>query len=212
MYLFPVCLFLLFDAVRPSILSVYRASNTTVVPYYLADPAHKDPKTAYTFQTAASSINPSSRLDRTAWLIDSGASDHIACELSYFIDWKRLRTPIPIILGNQLSIQAICIGTVILRLPENHVPHSSHAPGHALNLENVLYAPGIGCNLLSVGRLTSSTSFNSYKMTFGNGACHLIDKTGVSVSSCKQIGGMYKLQCRVVDKSTFSLKATSKAT
>ena len=118
--------------------------------------------------------------------------------MCYFINWKRLRTPIPIVLGNQSTTQAICIGTSRLKL------HS----GHALKLDNVLYAPGLGCNLLSVGKLTSSSS---YHMTFRNGTCHLIDQSGISVSSCNRIDGMYKLHCHV-DKKTFALKATSGAT
>lgn len=52
------------------------------------------------FIPQASSVNSASSLDRTARPIGSGASDHIACDLRYFIDCKRLRTPIPIILGN----------------------------------------------------------------------------------------------------------------
>ena len=53
--------------------------------------AHRDP-VRYALHTAAASFKPTSPLDRTAWLIDSGASDHITCNLKYFVDWKRLHT------------------------------------------------------------------------------------------------------------------------
>ena len=102
---------------------------------------------------AASCLGP---LDRTAWLIDSGASDYIACDLRYFIDWKHLQTPVPITLGNQSSIKATCIGTIVLKVTS-----------YTLRIENVLYAPAIGCNLLSVGKLTSGPC----KMTFQGGIC-----------------------------------------
>ena len=110
----------------------------------------------YALLTAAASFKPST-LDRTAWLIDSGVSDHITCNLKYFVDWKRLHTLVPITLGNQSSIQATCIGTIMLKLPT----------GHALRIQDVLYAPDIGCNVLSVGKLTSG----AYKMTFQGGIC-----------------------------------------
>ena len=64
------------------------------------------PVQAYALQMAGTSLDStqSTTLNRTAWLIDSGASDHIACELRYFTDWKRLQRPIPIILGNHSSV------------------------------------------------------------------------------------------------------------
>ena len=165
----------------------------TAMPHCYAVPASKN---SYALHTAATSINKGS-LDRNSWIIDSGAFDHIACNLRDFVDWTRLPTPIPITLGNQSSIHATCIGTVVLKLPDSK---------HALTLENVLYAPDFGCNLLSVGKLTTS---NTYSMTFGGGVCQIVDKAGTAMASCKKVGGMYKLHCSVIDKSTFALAAAS---
>ena len=169
-------------------------TRITIVPCRTAHP-HKDPM-RYALHTAAASFKPCT-LDRTAWLIDSGASDHIACDLRYFIDWKRLQKPIPITLGNQSSIQATCIGTIMLKL----------STGHTLKLQDALYAPDIGCNLLSVGKLTSG----SCKMTFQSGICQVLDKTGACMSSCKRVNGMYKLHCQVMDKTVLALQAAKSA-
>ena len=71
------------------------------------------PVRAYALQVVGTSLESTqSTLNRAAWLIDSRASDHIACELHYFTDWKSLQRPIPIILGNHSSVQATCIGSI----------------------------------------------------------------------------------------------------
>ena len=109
----------------------YLVRTITAVPRCYAVHLSKDP--TYALHTVATSIDNAARssLDRNSWIIDSGASDHIACNLHDFVHWTRLPVPIPITLGNQSSIQAICIGTVMLRLPYT-------GGNHALTLENVL--------------------------------------------------------------------------
>ena len=97
--------------------------------------------------------------------------------------------PIPIIFGNQSSIHATCKGTITLSLSN---------PAHVLQLEGVLFAPGNGCNLLSVGSLTGLNSYN-------------LIKSGTTLAPCQCIGGMHRLHCRIVDKRTFPLVGTTSA-
>ena len=107
-----------------------------------------------------------------------------------FLDWRHLSSPIPIVLGDHATIYATCIVTVFLRLP------SSSACEHIVKLHDVLYVHIMGCNLLSVGKLSSS----SYAINFTNGICQLVDKMSVVVASFKCQNGMYRLHCRVAEK------------
>ena len=104
--------------------------------------------------------------------------------------------PVSITLRNQSSIKATCIGTIVLKVTS-----------HTLRLENVLYAPAIGCNLLLVGKLSSGPC----KMTFQGGICQILDKTCACMSSCKRVKGMYKLHCQGMDKPVLALQVANSA-
>src|SRR5437667_6755343 len=78
-----------------------------------------------------------------AWHIDSGASDHISNQRSAFIDIRHLDIPIRIRMGNNTIITAVEIGSVLLTTTKNgNLRH--------LIFSDVLYAPDLGTNLLSV--------------------------------------------------------------
>src|SRR5687767_8870228 len=106
-------------------------------------------------------------MDKKAWYIDSGASDGISCDLSYFTTWKRLPKPILVVMGNSSIVLTLCIGTILLR-PRTH-------PTITLRLTKALYAPKLGCNLLSVSSFTHGSD-STYSITFDNSTCTIIDK------------------------------------
>ncbi|CAN1341474.1 hypothetical protein LINPERPRIM_LOCUS39179 [Linum perenne] len=74
-----------------------------------------------------------------AWIIDTGASDHMCCSLHHFIDSTPL-TNTYITLPNNLKVPATHIGTI-------------RTTG-GLVLTNVLHVPSFNFNLISVSKLT----------------------------------------------------------
>ena len=75
------------------------------------------------------------------WVIDSGATDHIACSLTLFVSYYKI-TPVTVSLPNKATTLETCMGTVIL--------------SSTLTLHNVLYVPTFDVNLVSVQRLTKT--------------------------------------------------------
>lgn len=95
---------------------------------------------------------------KSRWLIDSGATDHICSDISYFSSVKRVDYDefITIPDGSKVKIQHI--GAV--KLKDNMI------------LENVLHVPSLKFNLLSVHRLCKDLN---YQMLFTENGCFLQD-------------------------------------
>jgi len=75
------------------------------------------------------------------WTIDSGATDHIARDRTTFVEFRRIpKGSRYIYMGNNASIAVLRIGTCKLDL----------RGGHTLYLYDVLYAPEVQRNLVSV--------------------------------------------------------------
>lgn len=96
-------------------------------------------KTAAGLSARSSLQSSTSIIYKNSWYADSGASDHITGEISHFTQYKQLSRPIPIVMGNNSIVYATHSGTMLLPLPSTD-----------LRLYNVLYAPDLGCDLLSI--------------------------------------------------------------
>ncbi|MBW0479851.1 hypothetical protein O181_019566 [Austropuccinia psidii MF-1] len=73
-------------------------------------------------------------------ILDSGATDSMFNQLSYFVDF--IESPRTIVLANGSQITAKGIGTVKIKLPNSH-----------LKIQNILYCPELSNCLLSIGAL-----------------------------------------------------------
>ena len=82
--------------------------------------------------------NPSSD-----WVIDSGASNHMAGSRALFISYRQLPAKIDIYTANSSSTPAIGVGKVRVRL----------AGGQQVTIQEVYHVPGLEANLLSVAQL-----------------------------------------------------------
>lgn len=93
----------------------------------------------------------------SAWILDSGASDHICYNLSLFKSYHVLHNKNhEIIIPNGTTIKVKYIGTVVL---ENN-----------LILRDVLYVPGFKFNLVSVSKLVKEMTCN---IAFTKNACYI---------------------------------------
>jgi transposase InsO family protein len=94
--------------------------------------------------------------------LDSGASTHISCIRSDFIDLVDIDPRTITGVGNS-SVSAIGLGTVEISLPETPA---------RITLRKVLYAPTAGVRLISISRLDDS----GYRLSFSEGRCAIFDR------------------------------------
>jgi len=92
---------------------------------------------------------------KPAWMIDSGASCHMTCDLEKIGNVQPIR-PIPICLPNGTHTLAEKQGKITL--------------GEKMCLNEVLYVPELNCNLLSVAKLCKDLNC---AMTFFDESCVL---------------------------------------
>lgn len=95
---------------------------------------------------AYSMLTYSSSTMKSLWIIDSGASNHMCCDISLLTDIHIIATPIHIALPNKQLLTVSQVGTV------EFTPQ--------LILHQVLYVPQFTCNLLSVSKFTSDSSMS----------------------------------------------------
>ena len=116
-------------------------------------------------------------IDKNTWLIDSGASDHIGCNMSMFKNLKTLNN------GYRIGLPD---GTMKI---VNHIGDIMLTEG--LHLKNVLYVPDFKHNLLSLSRLLESKDMI---IVFYKEGCLLQDPSSKRIyGQGQKVGGLYKL-------------------
>jgi transposase InsO family protein len=116
------------------------------------------------------------------WYLDSGASDHMVNDEQYFKDKKRMENPIKIAVAKSgESLKAEYVGDIDVISVVN---------GKKIKcvVENVLYVPGLKCNLFSVRRM----EMIGMKITFEDGNVRIENKTKL-VATGRRTGKLYEL-------------------
>jgi hypothetical protein len=129
-----------------------------------------DKSTGYVAVSSSALIAKS--VDNTAYVIDSGATEHMVCTD------KDLHDKVPF--------------SHAIRTAGNHfipVTHKGILRVGNLVLKDVLYAPGLGFNLLSVHKLAQ----DGYAMSFKSNRCSVTDEAGNSVLDI-QGDGLYSIK------------------
>ena len=109
-----------------------------------------------------------------AWIIDTGASNHMTGTIGDLRDLREI-TQCPVGLPDGSSAIATKEGTVTLE--------------SNLCLKNVLYVPGLTCNLISVSQLTDH--YNCF-VQFTNGLCVIQDRTSrMLIGAGERRDGLY---------------------
>jgi len=123
-----------------------------------------------------------------SWIIDIGATDHVACSLSSFTSYYKIK-PVKVKLQNNQSVTAACAGTVIL--------------AKNIILYNVLYIPNFMLNIISIQRLTNSLGC---QLLFSQNACQIQEKTTLKMIGRAEIkNGLYQLCADKEDSLVFFL-------
>src|SRR3954463_9776442 len=98
-------------------------------------------------------------------LVDSGASTHICSQRKMFSSLRRLDHTVLINVADGRPVRALGVGDISLSLQEG-------TQWTSIVLRDVLFAPDLKMNLLSVSRLTS----DQYDLTFDHNSCQITKK------------------------------------
>lgn len=129
-------------------------------------------------QSGNSSVCFSQSLPSTSWILDSGASDHIAGNPSLFSNLSSTKSPHFITLADGSKVQAAGVGRI--------------SPLPSLNLDSVLLVPGSPFNLLSISKLTRSLNCS---VTIDPDSFYIQDRsTGQMIGAGSESHGLYFLQ------------------
>ena len=138
--------------------------------------------------TAVCHATSSTSTVKLDWLIDSGASTHICYQRSAFVSVRRLNQPVSISVADGRMIPANAIGDINI-----DVCCAITHQWSTITLNDVLFAPDLKMNLLSVSRLTHDCMI----VTFVNNQCQISDKDNrVIASSIKDMSDLYRLTSR----------------
>lgn len=122
------------------------------------------------------------------WLIDSGASDHIANRREWFSEYKLFSEPLMIYIGNGEKVPALGRGNIRI---ETHVDNE-WSQGI---MYDVLHTPGMKHNLSSV-RAAASKGIDFSVAKNGKECLFIRDDKTIAVGV--EIGKMYKIDLRVL--------------
>ncbi|KAL2934510.1 Retrovirus-related Pol polyprotein from transposon RE1 [Bienertia sinuspersici] len=120
------------------------------------------------------------------WLLDSGASDHISCNLNLFHSYKRVsHSGSFITIPDGRKIEVLYIGSVVLN--------------DQITLHDVLYAPNFHFNLISIHKLYKDMQC---QISFTHDKCYLkgLSKKGPSMLLGRLEDGLYNITEQIVDK------------
>ena len=124
-----------------------------------------------TFSTVNNSSNRDSFLN--TWIIDSGATDHIASNLSWFISYTQI-SPIIVHLPNGSQTTVSYKGIV------------QFSP--SLVLHDILYLPHFNLNIISVSKITSALIC---ELTFSSSSCTLQSNNLGTIDLARMREGLY---------------------
>jgi hypothetical protein len=121
------------------------------------------------------------------WFIDSGATSHVCNDRAVMHDYEELTNPIVIKLGGHHTVEAVGRGEVTMKLS------TSSGDNHTTKVPNVLHAPKMRRNLLSVSAATA----NGAKVEF-DAKQAVIKKNGRVIGTGTKHGNLYRLVCTVL--------------
>jgi hypothetical protein len=126
----------------------------------------------------------------SVWLLDSGATNHIACSKEIFKNIKPYKSTIMVGDGRSLKIKGI--GEVIIKVESNDKIIE-------LSFKNTLYVPDMNANLISIGQLAEK----GCKITFENKKCliRINEKHTIEGVRCEHNNKLYKL--KIISKENY---------
>ncbi|XP_019150389.1 PREDICTED: uncharacterized protein LOC109147211 [Ipomoea nil] len=115
----------------------------------------------------------------STWILDSGATDHIACSIDCFDEYYDIE-------GDEISLPT---GSRIMVRNRGSVKL-----GHNILLKDVMHIPSFQFNIVSVSKLLQDTS---YSLIFSSGQCMIQKPHGMTVGLAEQEKGLYLMKLPV---------------
>lgn len=149
--------------------------------------SHNQPKgDALVVETLATSTEQEDY--ELVWCLDSGASDHMFIQRSWFIDLQTLEEEIPVRIGDGKFISATGKGDI-------NVLAFDGRSWNEKNLSNVLFVPQLKYNLFSVGTALDK----GLKLQSDDKKCEL-KKDGKTILTRKRYGKLFRMNLKIVAK------------
>ena len=120
-------------------------------------------------------------IGKEEWFIDTGATDHMSGNKDLFENLREVGDKFISVAKKSETVKVAGIGDIVV----NGIYGTT---GPAQKLKDVLYAPEIGCNLLSVGRIVNA----GYDVKFGKSECTLVLRNGSEVCLGQRVGQLWK--------------------
>ncbi|MCP4118352.1 MAG: hypothetical protein GY737_23715, partial [Desulfobacteraceae bacterium] len=119
------------------------------------------------------------------WVIDSGATEHMASGETKIYDYVPLGQPKIVRLSSGHVLRAMGRGRVrlVARIDQNKATTT-------LDVTDVLVVPGLRFNLLSVQKVTNKGK----QIIFDHGACRIYDNLGKTIAVGRRLNGLYYLE------------------
>lgn len=127
---------------------------------------------------------------KVQWLIDSGASSHMAQDKELLSDYKDFEKPEKVGLGDGRTVDAVGSGKVYVNMLFKVSDHKKAV------LYNVLYVPNLTCNLFSVKAAVSKGNF----VKFGPTKCWIRNSKGNLCAMGSLADKLYQLDCEVISR------------
>ena len=119
------------------------------------------------------------------WLLDSGCTDHIVNNDSYFENYRVLEKPMNVCLGNNSIVKATKIGTVKSYF-------NAFGKESEVRINNVYYVKDMHSNLISYGKITNTNTIISK----GNLTKIIENKNKVTAVAWKE-GNLHRMQTKL---------------
>ena len=129
---------------------------------------------------------------KSLWILDTGGTDHVACSISLFISYHKIKL-------------------VRVKLPNNQYVYATHAGtiflSKNITLHNVLYIPDFTLNIIYVLRLISSLNC---QLVFTHNICQIQEKNSLRMIGQAEIqNGLYHLYVDEENNYVYTLHVDS---
>lgn len=125
-------------------------------------------------------------LEKSAWIVDSGASRHMTFEKSWFVNYIAFGTPQKVRTANGNSIQALGYGDIIIQTILDKGTER-------FTVKDVLHVPDFTCSLLSVSTLLEK----GMEVQFCGGKFKIFDQKGKVCGQDLKKDWLFLLNCQV---------------
>jgi hypothetical protein len=139
-----------------------------------------DPTESTTEQALA--MPTSQRMTHSVEIYDSGCTRHMTPDRHRLINYRTI-PPKPISAANQESFSAIGVGEMMIQAPNG-------TTATKIRLRNVLYAPNMGCTLISISQIDQA----GYSVSFQDGKCIVRNPKNKIVAQIPRSKGLYRVE------------------